>query len=302
MFQVTRCFHATHVVYDFDAAARWYEDVFAARSSTRRDGTEAELGVTDADVSHLRSSKLAVMSIGSTVMMPLDPAPEVGTGRFRQRMGARLHSLALFVDDPGDLIEHLHARGLVLLDDFGQPDPPPDGEIWTRPRQAPLVFEFFGDLTGVDGALDPAPPDARTSDDHPLIADRALFTCVTAERDDAAAFLVDGLHGSWMHETTTPYGTRSTFVELGDQVVIELAEPLDDESRAAADLAIGATFHAVTFRVRDLAAAVEHLAERGVSVESVADGHAVTDPASTFGVVFRFIDRDIADWSATTSG
>jgi catechol 2,3-dioxygenase-like lactoylglutathione lyase family enzyme len=291
MFSLPKVFHVTHVVDDFDAAVRWYEEVFAPRSGWGRP-TGAE------GAGPLGTTRLALLSVGNTVMMPLRAAPGMGPERFRERMGQRLHSLALYVDDPQALIDHLTAQGQHLADYMGQPVTDPLGEIWTRPKQSPLVFEFFQPRDGMGDPRynDPAWSPSYWRDEHPLGIQSAFYTCVTADSEAAVRFLVDGLLGSVVHEAVTPYGTRSRFVQLSDEVTIEVAQPVDRSSRAAADLAVGGMFHAVTFRVGDLDRATEHFEAHGVRTERVAPGHVAADPADTFGMLLRLTDRDVADW------
>jgi hypothetical protein len=92
------------------------------------------------------------------------------------------------------------------------------------------------------------------------------------------------------------YGTRSSFVSLSDEVLLEVAEPQEPDSRAARDLASGGTFHAVTFRVADLDRAAAHVASKGIRTERPAPGHVVLDPDDAHGVLIRLTDRDVDQW------
>jgi len=294
MFQLPKVFHVSHVVDDFDAAVRWYDEVFAPRSGWGR----LPGGDGGAAPGPLGSTRLALLSIGNTVMMPLRAAPGMAPERFRERMGQRLHSLALYVDEPQALIDHLTAQGQNLADYVGRPVTDPLGEIWTRPRESPLVFEFFQprESMGDPRYNDPEWSPSFWRDEHPLGIEGAFYTCVTADIDAATKFLVEGLRGSVVHQAPTPYGTRSNFVQLSDEVTIEVAQPVDPSSRAAVDLAGAGMFHAVTFRVSDLDRATAHLEAKGVHTESVAPGHVNADPADAFGMLLRFTDRDISAW------
>jgi catechol 2,3-dioxygenase-like lactoylglutathione lyase family enzyme len=293
MFRLPKVFHVTHVVDDFDASLRWYEDVFAPRSGWGR-----PTGGEGGDAGPLGPTRLALLSVGNTVMMPLRAAPGMAPERFRERMGQRLHSLALYVDDPQALIDHLTAQGHQLADYLGKPVTDPLGEIWTRPRQSPLVFEFFQprERMGDPRYNDPAWSPSFWRDEHPLGIQGAFYTCVTADREAASRVLVEGLLGSVVHEAATPYGTESRFVQLSEEVTIEVAQPSDRSSRAAADLDAGGMFHAVTFRVGDLDRATEHFEANGIRTERVAPGHVAAEPADTLGMLLRLTDRDVADW------
>lgn len=298
MFQLPKVFHVTHVVDDVDTVVRWYDEVFAPRSGwgrpTSGDGGDGGGG----DAGPLGATRLSLLSIGPTVMMPLRAGPGMAPERFRERMGQRLHSLALYVDEPQALIDHLTAQGQHLADFLGRPVTDPLGEIWTRPRESPLVLEFFQPRDGMGDPRynDPDWSPAYWRHGHPLGIEGAHYTLVTGDPEAATAFLVDGLLGRVVHRASTPHGTASTFVRLSDEVVVEVAEPVDPSSRAAADLAAGGMFHAVTFRVGDLDRAAAHFESHGIRTERPAPGHAVADPADTFGMLLRLTDRDVTAW------
>ena len=286
MFNIGQVFHVSHVVDDLDSAVQWYEEVFSARVWQK---------------SHIGGVPLALLVVGDVTFMPMaPPAGSPGSPRrYLERYGPRLHSLALYVEEPVDLIRHLHSQGLRLTGNDGTDLRDPRDEIWTQPRETPIVFEFFEPRESMG---DPRINDRAWSSEfwrqeHPLGVQGTHFTAVTADRDGATRNLVDNLRGRVVHEAgRTVYGTRSSFVALGGDVVVEVAQPLDPETPAARDLAAGGRFHAVTLRVGDLAAAVEHLRVARVGVAEVAPGHVALEPADTHGVRFRLTDRKIADW------
>lgn len=283
MFALPKIFHVSHVVDDLDAAVAWYGEVFAPQVWQRTE---------------LLGSGLALLVIGDLVMMPMQPAPESGFARFRARSGERLHSLAVYVDEPEPLIEQLRGDGYYLRGFMGNALDNPQDEIWTKPGESPMVMEFFqpresmGDPRLEEPDWSPAP----WRDDHPMRIAGSVHTCITADAATATAFFTDTLPGTVVHRGETPYGTDSTFVRLGDQVTIEVAQPTDPAGAAAADLAAGGTYHAVTLTVGDLESAVAHAEAKGIGVERPAAGHAVLDPADTLGVRFRLTDRAVGAW------
>jgi catechol 2,3-dioxygenase-like lactoylglutathione lyase family enzyme len=286
VFDLPKVFHVSHVVDDLDAAVAWYEDVFSSRLWQR---------------SELFGTSLALLVVGDVVLMPMQPASAFPTapGRFRQRFGQRLHSLALYVDNPDDLISHLRSQGLRLTGSDGTELRNPQDEIWTQPRETPILFEFFQPRTSMN---DPRLEEQDWSstfwrDDHPLGITGACFTVVTADPDAATRFFVEGLHGEVVHNgTVAAYGTSSAFVALSDEVMIEVAEPLEADTAAGRDLAQRATFHAVTFQVADLERAAGHIESKGVRTDRPAPGHLLLEPEDCFGVRFRITDRDISAW------
>lgn len=285
MFALPKIFHVSHVVDDLDGATAWYERVFGAHLWQR---------------SELFGTSLALLVVGDAVMMPMQPPPGVKTapGRFRERFGSHLHSLALYVEEPAALIEHLRSLGFRLTGSDGQELRDPRDEIWTQPAQTPMLFEFFEARASMG---DPRLLDPDWSADYwverqPLGIRRAWSTLVTDDGARASDFLVSALRGQVTHRAMVDaYGTASSFVVLSDEVVLEVAE-VRHPGRAADDLAAGARFHAVTFEVSDFERALAHLDANGVRTEVAAPGHAVIDPADSFGALLRITDRRYLHW------
>jgi catechol 2,3-dioxygenase-like lactoylglutathione lyase family enzyme len=296
MFKINRVFHLTHVVDDLEAASSWYRDVFAAQPLGHSGGGHTGGGI------HL-------MLIGDIVVMPMTVGPaDAPAQRFRQRFGQHLHSIAWFVEDPVDLVRSLLARGVSLRDELGQPlehldADDVDHEIWTPPRQAPCLIEFWPvpweSKSGLgDPRFEPGWSPAMWSE-HPLGIQRtACLTTVTPDIDSSAAFFTDVLGGTTIADlASTQWGTRSRFVQVGEHTVIELAQPLDATSRAATDLdAHGPILHATTFQVTDLGRAAEHLADKGVGVERPSPNALVIDPDDSAGILLRLTDLPISEW------
>jgi catechol 2,3-dioxygenase-like lactoylglutathione lyase family enzyme len=264
----------------------WYEEVFSPRVWQR---------------SELFGTSLALLVVGDVVLMPMQPATEFTTapGRFKERFGSCLHSRALYVDQPEGLIEHLRAGGLRLTGSDGTELRNPQDEIWTQPRETPMLFEFFEPRPSMNDPRleEPDWSSAYWRDTHPLGILGSTFTVVTPDCAKGTQFFVDSLRGKVVHDqAVTPYGTRSAFVALSDEVMIEVAEPMAADSEPGRDLDRKATFHAVTFRVADLARAVAHVESKGVRTDGRGPGHVVMDRRDCLGVNFRLTDRDVSEW------
>jgi hypothetical protein len=292
MFEIDRVFHLTHVVDDHDACLAWYADVFDAETYwEKRSGPGG--GVT-----------ISLLVIGDLMVSPMTVGADApgAPAKFRQRFGEHLHSIAWHVDDAADMVAHLQGRGLTLKDEFGLPLDGINHEIWTPPRQTPCLLEFVGlhmtNLHEDDPRFDHPDWATRWRDERPMGIERtACITVVNADGPAATEFFIGGLRGKLVHEGETPYGTRSSFVQVGQHTVVEVAQPTDDRSRAGADLANnGPMVHAVTFQVTDLDRAADHLASKGLRTERPADGHLAVDPADSHGLVVRFTDRDVTGW------
>lgn len=296
MFRISRVFHLTHMVDDLEATVRFYEEVLGGTllGSPMR-------GPTGASIS--------LVLVSDLVFLPMTAAEnDTGALRFRERFGEHLHSLAWFVEDPADLVATLEARGLNLRDELGRPLDGIEHEIWTPPRQAPCLLEFFrspseaGQGSGVGLPHDPRftsgwAPTPWTQ--HPLgIKRTACLTVVAADAARGAAFFTDALGGRITgHAHETPWGTCSTFVNVGDHTVVEVAQPLDQTSRAGADLATnGGILHAATFLVADLGATADHLASKDLAVEEAGSHGLTIDPAHSHGLLLRFTDLPVESW------
>ncbi len=87
---------------------------------------------------------------------------------------------------------------------------------------------------------------------------------------------------------------RSAFLLVGLNTVIELAQPVSEGSRMAADLAAhGELPHSATLRVRDLAVAEAHVEKLGIGVAERSSDSVTLDPADCFGAVWSFTERDL---------
>lgn len=291
MFEVNRVFHLTHLVEDHDATLRWYDDVFGAQVYWEKRTGPGDVTISLLFVNDLTVSPMTVSPTGA-------PAP----AKFRKRYGEHLHSIAWHVEDATDLVQHLQGQGLLLKDELGRPLDGIDHEIWTSPKQSPCLIEMIGlHMTAMhedDPRFDEPDWSSRWAAERPLGIERT--SCITVVSNDVAAgaeFFVESLHGKVLHEGDTPWGTHSSFVQVGPYTVVEVAGPTDPSSRAGADLAKnGQIVHAMTFQVRDLAAAEAHLTSLGLRLEKPADGHLGIDPADAHGLVVRFTDREIGAW------
>lgn len=290
MFTIDRTYHVTHVVDDIDATTDWYDDVFSPLVLTER--SDGPQGVA-----------LTLNLVDDIVMMPMSSTPghDSAPGRFHARFGEHMHSLAWYVDGLPSLVDTLQAEGLSLADQYGRPTQVASPEVWTRARQAPALLEFVESprSTTNDPRFGRGWSTAASRDSHPLGIERtACLTIVTDDCQQATAFFRSCMAGRVVHEVEhTVHGTRSTMVQIGDETVVELAQPVDRDSRAARDLGrVGGMLHAVTFQVADLRRAADHLAGRGLRLEQPAEGHLVVDPEDAHGALFRFTDRPVTTW------
>jgi hypothetical protein len=86
---------------------------------------------------------------------------------------------------------------------------------------------------------------------------------------------------------------RSVFYAVGEDTVIEAAQPLSTNSPEGLDLErAGEGIYSVTFKTKDLKRAAEHLRSKGQRVANDA-GSLVIDRDDAFGMVLGFTERQI---------
>jgi catechol 2,3-dioxygenase-like lactoylglutathione lyase family enzyme len=197
------------------------------------------------------------------------PGPEGMIGRFVERHGAGLHSLAWRVDDMWVTENVLRARGITITGANIDAR-----HFFMHPR------ETFGILIEwTDQGQEILGTDAR--------AGLAWITSVVRDCPAAVAFFED-LCGA-TRVAGLPAGPReveeTTDLAIGD-VVIRLVSPRSDESRYAPFLAqVGERLHSFALRVDDLA----FPSDAGLAITDRDDARVWTDPAATLGLRIEWV-------------
>jgi catechol 2,3-dioxygenase-like lactoylglutathione lyase family enzyme len=285
-FEIGDIFHIVHTCPDVDAATAWYQRHLGGIEASPK--TYLDIEKRWAVFVDLGGIVLEPMSV-----LPLDegqrPTP---MQRFAQNFGYRWHSLACYVDGLPDLYARLRAAGVRMFKTGGGPvaDGPlsPDaGAVWTHPRDTFGLIEFAGvhPLRHERGG-DPTPAEQ--------LGIRGLACITLLPRDISAAHSLyeDVLGGVIVGERRWEwYGTESIFLRLGRSAVVELAQPIGDGGRAAADMASGGdVLHAVTLRVESVDRLAEHLAASGVNVARNGPDLVIDAEAAT-GALLRFTEQ-----------
>jgi hypothetical protein len=290
MFTIGRNFHAIHMTDDLEALDLWYDDVFgiqwyALHNYSPELHRHASLGV-----------------IGELCIEPMQPAFEDEgwnrgpIGRYYERSGISWHSIAWYVTDGEGLTELrdlLEAEDVELLGLLGgklehDADEPEDRPIFTHPNSTVTQLEF---MVAHPWIPDPRPHPAFSPTwwhtTHPLhIRKTSRFTLATRDLAAAKRMYVDVLHGTLLHEDDNDLlRTRSAYVAIGSDDVVELAEPVDSGTPLA-DY-VERRHHglfATWLEVEDLAGATAHLTAKQVAA-SLEDGASfLSDPATSHGV------------------
>jgi hypothetical protein len=288
-------FHLIHIVADEDEVDAFYDELFAPQRFTAKHWFDHE-------------KRWASLSMVSDLMIEvIEPSGEAAhseapLGRFRRRFGPHFHSFAWYVDPAGvrPLFERLRATGIRVAKPgggmFPDGDVDPGNTIFTHPKDTFGQIEFEGKRDHWEKTDPRFAPGWTVAPwrDGPLGIER-LSHMTTAVKDlgPARALYEGPLGGTVFHEESSA-ATRSAFVLVGVDTVIELAEPTDDDSRLARDLAAnGELPHSATFKVRDLDAAERHIEKIGVAVSDRGADTLTLDPAGCFGAVWSFTEREI---------
>jgi extradiol dioxygenase family protein len=288
MFKIGKLFHLTHVVSDLTPVDRWYDEVFAC---TRYYHGFAKAAGRDA----------SLLAIGDVIMEPMSPAnvPNLrnqSVKRFHDRFGQHLHSIAFYVDDVPAISTHLGAQKLRMWDVVGRPVTPPNEKfaVWTHPKEShgQLEFAVVGSNT-IDPRLQPAWSNQFWRERHPLgIEGASHITVVVGDLPTAKSFYCEILGAKPIHEEETAGRKRSAYVAVGEDTVVELAQPLSTTGREAQDLERnGEGIHALTFKTRNLARAAEFLKSKQLSPEPDGTASIALGPEQAFGMVVGFTER-----------
>jgi catechol 2,3-dioxygenase-like lactoylglutathione lyase family enzyme len=312
-FKIGKNFHIIHMTDDLHELDLWYYDVF----SVRRFMPPSYMAAEKRDAS--------LVLLGDLCIEPLAPAfqhdgwERMPLGRYYNQHGKRLHSIAWYVDEGmADLYDALRSAGVecrgtggVLLSGNYA-----GGPVFTHPRDTLTQLEFIPspDVPGGPALLrDPRYAPGWTSfwwaDYHPLQIQKVSHVTIST-RDVAGALetyesLLGGLVLS--KDDNPVHGSRSAWVLLGEDLVVELAEPAGDGPLMSDMAAFHQSLYSLTFKVRDLSAAARYLSSKGVEVSDGDAATLVSDPATTHGVTMAFTTREIPgdprpDWSEHTEG
>ena len=294
---VGKLFHVAHITENLAPLDDWYDRVFAPVR-----------GVMDGEYGEREPRMGSLLVIGDAVIEAMSPSAEpeaaaMPIGRFQARFGRHFHSVAWFCDDVRQEWDRLQGYGIRVLQPGGLTDPPPEeGDIYTHPKDTVTQLEFFqpqavyGDPKGPgpfkDPRFKPGWKERWQSSPNPLGIERLCYvTIVVPDLEQATTLYCEGVGASLIFEGTSELTrTRSTYLRLGPETVIELAHPTEADGLAGKELAAypGGMCHAMAFTVEDLDQVAAHLADAGVAVLSRDETTIIADPDDSYGAPFRF--------------
>jgi hypothetical protein len=181
----------------------------------------------------------------------------------------------------------LSERKIRLFDMVGNAVTEPsrnDGAVWTHPQDTHAAFEFAAvPKFFIDPRLQPGWSTTFARDEHPLGIERALhLTVLFRDLSEARKVYEQALGGTPLHEEETPGRKRSVFYAVGEDTVIEAAQPLSPASPEGLDMErTGEGIYSVTFKTGDLKRAAERLRSKGQRVAEDA-GSLMIDREDAF--------------------
>jgi hypothetical protein len=294
---IGKLFHVVHITEDLAPLDAWYDRVFAPVR-----------GVMDGEYAEGERRMGSLLVIGDSLIEAMSPSAEpeaaaMPVGRFQARFGRHWHSIAWFCDDMRGLCERLLSHGIGILHAGGPSAPPPDeGVIFTHPRDTITQLQFYQPPASYGDPLGPGPfKDPRFTPGwmerwrataNPLGIERlAYVTVVVPDLELAKKLYCEAIGFTLIHEDASALtGTRSAFVSLGPETVVELAYPTEADSLAGRELATypGGMCHATAYTVDDLEQVASHLADVGVGVLDRDETTILAAPADSYGAPFRF--------------
>jgi catechol 2,3-dioxygenase-like lactoylglutathione lyase family enzyme len=292
MFKIGKLFHLTHVVDNLRAADEWYDDVFSACRYYR--------GYMKAAMRNA-----SVLAIGDTPLEAIQTAPVAGAensaiGKFHARYGQHYHSIAWYVDSIEQTFNQLSRHKVRQVDMVGRPAKGPFGKrniaVWTHPKDTHGAIEFAQvEDFSIDVRLHPSWSPAFWRDRHPLGIERAShITVVVRDLETAKTFYQDALGGKLLHEEENAGHKKSAFLAVGEDTVVELAQPLSENSPEARDLErAGEGLYAVIFQTKDLNRAAEFLQSKKQRIESRTADSLMINREDSLGIGMGFTQRRI---------
>jgi len=291
MFKVGKEFHLLHVVSDLDVVDGWYDEIFAVRRFVRNTMKAA-------------MRKASLVLIGDFVLEPAQPLRHMqgwersALGRFYSKYGQHFHSIAWYVDDLTEMCLRLTEQKIRLFDMVGNSVIKPsrrDGAVWTHPQDTHAAFEFAAvPKFFIDPRLQPGWTTDYWRDRHPLgIEGASHMTVLFRNLEDSRLVYEKALGAEVIHRGEIPGRKRSLYFAVGEDTVVEAAQPLSSTTPEGKDLArAGEGIFSVTFKTRNLERAADYL--RSKAQEFTEDGDSlVLNSDQAFGMTIGFIESNL---------
>src|SRR5208337_2657121 len=176
-------------------------------------------------------------------LAPVPGAENSAIGKFHARYGQHFHSIAWYVDSVEETFNQLSRHHVRQVDMVGRPARGPFTKrniaVWTHPKDTHGAIEFAQvEDFSIDVRLHPGWSAAFWRDTHPLGIERAShITVLVNDLGQGKSFFQDVLGGKLIHEEHTPGRKSSAYVAVGEDTVVEVAQPLSASTPEARELA-----------------------------------------------------------------
>jgi catechol 2,3-dioxygenase-like lactoylglutathione lyase family enzyme len=308
-FRIPMMFHPSHDVFDLDAAEEWYERVFGCKSVPLSAMSPPSSGTEGKGKYPRNYATFTVMR--DVVFDTIDPSRYVfnGAQQLPSIDEAHLRMIVWYVDEMDQAYRTLRQNGIRIMNQVNEivdGDSAPESYaskmtlMFTVPDDAGMRYGLFPSSMElpIDPRTKPGWNLSSSQDANPLGWDRCSHHTVLTDAPQRAVRFHELLGAKAIHEgRNEALGASSTFVHLADST-IEIAAP-DAGTEAHRDWMKRAphdTYHSVTWKVKDLEQAAQHLQQQGVGIRFRSDDMLITDPATSLGIPWgfttRFVDGD----------
>ena len=288
--KIGKLFHLTPLVDDLSAAEFFLVGLFSPICVYR-------------DYSPHWHRDASILIVADTVIEPMQPYPpaagQKGTSWFRyiDKFGPRVHNLAFYVEDAPALAERLTGAGVAITDGGVS------GNIFTYPKSTAPMLEFFepSEHRPTDPRFGPnwrAFCDDYWRDGQPLGLRRlSHLTVVVADHRATARFYVEVLDSVELPaQPSSVEGAEASFVMVGEDTIVELAQPVADDCPIRSDLeVVGECVTGATFTVRDIETVAARLSyAQRMPAWTRTDRRIDFDRASTWNCQYTLSEHTLA--------
>lgn len=309
-FQLVRLYHPSHRVPDLVAAEAFFKIVFGIDSVWRSTIFPAR----DPKYPDLPIDYCIFTSIADVFFDCIDPQKLIIDGKqlYDTVVDPHLHGFGWGVEGIGAIYQRLNAAGVQVTNYRGEITNP--GELpqykdtllfFTTPESTGIRLEFYpvknaGTYPGgyYDSRADPSWELHPEHGKGPLgIQYCSHHTILSDNPERWHKVYIDCLGGRVIHQQKdTLRGTDSTFVALSDGV-LEFAKPTALKSVARTDFAdaprpqTADLYHALTFKVVDLAKVEAHLKATGTRIIAQSRDMIIIHPEDGLGIPWGFTTK-----------